>query len=411
MEKFKESLKNYAGLILERGVNLKKNEYVLIVAEIVHRELVLELVDSAYRMGASYVNVLYTDERADRTRLDFSSVENLKIVPESRIAELKSLIEKKGVYIRITGPEDLEILKGVDPDKNSAFISSASKKLYFFSKVAMANKIKWCVAGAATQGLGEAVFSGREADDLKTGLWDEMFRICRIYEKDTAMAWDKHIKRLKGFADWLNSIKVKSLHYSGPGTDLTIGIHKDALWQGGGSETIWGEFFMPNIPTEEVFTAPDYRTVNGKVKSTRPLLFNNILIKDITMEFKDGKLVNLFGSKEIRNLEKVLEIDRGARYLGEVALVEKTSPIYESGLVFYNTLYDENAASHIALGAAYPECIVNGENLDKKAQQAIGFNSSKVHIDIMIGSPELSVDAELYSGSSEVLMHNGLFNI
>lgn len=411
MENLKINLKNYANLILERGVNLKKNEYLIITAGVEHRGLVLELVDSAYKMGASYVNVLYTDERAERIRLDYSPVENLKIVPEGKIAELKNLIDKRGTYIKITGSEDLTILKGVDPDKNSILISSMREKFNFFQKVVIENRIKWCVVGAATNGLARAVLSGREGGDLKTELWDEIFKICRIYEKDTAYAWDKHIKRLKSFADWLNRIKVKKLHYSGAGTDLTIGINKDALWIGGGSETVWGEYFMPNIPTEEVYTAPDYRSVNGIVKSTRPLLFNNILIKDIKMEFKSGELVNLTGSKEVKNLEKVLEIDKGAKHIGEVALVEKTSPIFKSGLVFYNTLYDENATSHIALGAAYPECIVNGKSLNARAQEAIGFNSSKVHIDIMIGLPEVSVTAELYDGSSEVLMQNGLFNI
>ncbi len=411
MGTFAGNLKIYADLILKRGIHLRKDEYVLIVAEAEHRKLVLALAEGAYRIGASYVNVIYTDERIARSRLDYSSADNLSIVPEGKIAELKNLVKIKGCYIRLTGSEDPSILNGIDSKRSSAVISAKRKKLDFFSIAVTENRLKWCVAGAATEGLAGEIFPDVRGGNVKERLWKEIFGICRIHEKDVNKAWDKHVERLKRFADRLNTLKVKKLHYRGPGTDLTVGLHKDAIWEGGGSETEWGECFMPNIPTEEVFTAPDYRTVTGVVQGTRPLFFNDsILIMDIRMEFKDGKLVGLDGSDGIESLREVLKLDAGAKRLGEVALVEKTSPVFTSGLIYYDTLYDENAASHIALGTAYPECIRNGNGLSNTEKDRVGLNRSKVHIDIMIGSPEVSIDAELYNGGTESIMKDGLFN-
>lgn len=411
MDAFAVNLKKYADLILKRGIHLRKDEYVLIVAEMEHRRLVLALAESAYRMGASYVNVIYTDERVARSRLDYSSADNLSIVPEGKIAELKNLIKIKGCYIMLTGSENPSILNGIDAKRSSAVISAKREKLDFFSIAAAENRLKWCIAGAATEGLAGEIFPDLRGGNVKERLWEEIFRICRINEKDVNKAWDKHVERLNRVTDRLNTAKVKKLHYSGPGIDLTIGLHKDAVWKGGGSETEWGEYFMLNIPTEEIYTAPDYRTVNGVVQSTRPLFFeDSVLIRDIRMEFKDGKLVELGGSEGIESLREVLKLDAGAKRLGEVALAEKTSPVFTSGLIFYDTLYDENAASHIALGTAYPECIRNGKSLSDTEKDRVGLNRSKVHIDIMIGSSEVSIDAELYNGGTESIMKDGLFN-
>lgn len=270
------------------------------------------------------------------------------------------------------------------------------------------NKVSWTVAAAAGLEWAKKVFpnatSDEEAVDL---LWDQIFKTCRVYEADPVKAWEEHAAILKSKADMLNKEQFSALHYTAPGTDLTLGLPKNHVWESAGAVNAQGEGFLPNMPTEEVFTAPDFRRADGYVTSTKPLSYNGNIIEGIKVTFKDGQIVDITAEKGDQVMKDLVFENAGARALGECALVPDPSPISQSGITFFNTLFDENASNHLAIGAAYATSVVDGAEMSEEELEAAGLNRSDVHVDFMIGSNQMDIDGIREDGTRVLLFRNG----
>jgi len=410
-EVFKQKLKAYADLLLSLGVNLQQGEYCLIQALTVHRELALACAEQAYKKGASYVHIIYLDELLDAMRLEYADFSSLDYFSGSVNKAYEEVLENKGVFLSFTGRERIAAYDNVDPKRSNKMLLARAENLAFFHDKVSTNALKWCVAASATAGTAQKIFPHYPSKQAVQKLWQEYFLICRINTSDPFKTWREHIDRLNAIKRKLNELKIRELVFKGSQVDLTIGLSSRALWQGGESYCQNGQIFVPNIPTEEVFTVPDFRKVNGWVECSRPLVYRNIYIEKIRLEFKDGMLTDISGSQGIDNLKHYIFSKPENKLLGEVALVESTSPVYTSGHVFHNLLYDENAASHIAFGSAFAECFNGIEQLDSEQKHEAGFNLSKIHVDVMIGSHEVSVSACLNSGKTVPLIEKGEFVI
>ncbi|MBN1797783.1 MAG: aminopeptidase [Spirochaetales bacterium] len=408
---FNQKLKAYADLLLSLGVNLQQGEYCLIQALTVHRELALTCAEQAYKKGASYVHVIYLDELLDCIRLEHAEFLSLDYFSSSVINAYEEVLENNGVFLSFAGRERIGEYENIDPERSNKMLLARAENLAFFHDKVSTNALKWCVAASATAGTAQKIFPRLPVKQAVRTLWEEYFLICRINTSDPFKTWREHIDRLNSIKLKLNRLKISELSFKGPQIDLTIGISNQARWQGGESYCQNGQVFVPNIPTEEVFTVPDFRRVNGWVECSRPLVYRNIYIEKIRLEFTNGMLSDISGSRGIDTLKHYIFSRPENRLLGEVALVESTSPVFLSGYVFHNLLYDENAASHIAFGSAFSECFKGIEQLDAEQKNEAGFNVSKIHVDVMIGSPEVSVSARLSSGKTVPLIENGEFVI
>ena len=270
------------------------------------------------------------------------------------------------------------------------------------------NKVSWLVVAAAGADWAKKVFPEVEAGEKQVdALWDAIFKATRMYEADPVATWHAHDALLTSKADELNAEQFDSLHYTAPGTDLVIGLPENHNWEGAGSINARGERFIANMPTEEVFTAPDNRRIDGVVTSTKPLSYSGNTIENMTFTFKDGKVIDVKAEQGEEVLRKLLETDEGAKSLGEVALVPDSSPISQSGITFYNTLFDENASNHLALGSAYAFSLQGGTEMSEEELKAAGLNRSQTHVDFMIGSKEMNVDGIKKDGSIVPIFRNG----
>jgi aminopeptidase len=406
---FEERLRAYAACILDLGVALRRGQYLLISALTVHRDLVLALTGEAYRRGASFVNILYQDEWAAKLRLELGDDEAVTFLPKNIRAAHEEVIERNGAFIALSGREDLAAFRGIDPNRQSRSLLARTAQLDFFYQKIYTNRLKWCVAGAATPGAAAAVFSGLAPVRALSALWNQIFTMCRVLESDPAAAWRDHIARLERRKRRLNGLGIQRLEFSSPTCHFQLGLDPRALWQGGCSVTPGGETFLPNIPTEEVFTVPDYRSLEGRFIATRPLTYKNMHIEHLSLEFRQGELVSVEGGREVDDLRRILESDPSHRKAGEIALVAADSAVARSGLVFHDLLYDENAQSHLAIGAGYSECLAGVREMSAEEREGAGFNTSSLHMDIMFGSPELSVTAKTAHNGTMTLMHHGVF--
>jgi aminopeptidase len=408
-KKFKENLAAYADLLLTIGLNIKSGEHCLIQAFTVHRELALACARAAYAKGAAYVNILYLDEQLDAIRLEHAPESCLDYFPPSIIKAYEEIILRGGVFLSLTGRENLNADETTDARRGNRLLLARAENLYFFHEKVRSNALRWCVAASATAAAAKKMFSRVGTARAVQNLWDVIFDICRVTTADPTAAWRVHLDKLDRIKRTLNGLKIRELLYKGPHAELRIGLAPQARWQGGESLCKNGERFVANIPTEEVFSAPDFHKVNGWVECSRPLVYRNFFIEQIRLEFKDGILTRISGSRGIKELEAYLFAKDENRRLGEVALVESSSPVYKSGHVFHNLLYDENAASHIAFGSAFTECFEGIESYNAGQKEQAGFNTSKIHIDLLIGSPELEVSARLSSGRIVPLLSGGEF--
>jgi len=410
-KKFNDKLTAYADLLLSLGVNIKPGEHCLIQAFTVHRELALACARAAYAKGAAYVHILYMDEQLESIRLEFASDAGLVYFPGSVIKAYEEVIERNGVFLSLTGRENLKVYENIDTGRSNAMLLARAESLYFFHEKVRSNGIRWCVAASATAATARKIFPRLSKEQAVQKLWHEYFAICRINTPDPISAWRDHLNKLDRIKQKLNNLGITELIFQGPHADLRIGLAPQARWQGGQSLCRTGDYFVPNIPTEEVFSAPDFHRVNGWVECSRPLVYRNFYINRIRLEFTEGKLTQITGSRGIEELKAYLSAAPENMRLGEVALVESSSPVYTSGHIFHNLLYDENAASHIAFGSAYSECFSGIERYGTGEKERAGFNMSKIHIDLLIGSPQLDVSARLSSGEVIPVIRKGAFVI
>ncbi|HAP3316930.1 TPA: aminopeptidase [Enterococcus faecalis] len=407
LENFNENLKKYARLIAETGVNVQDNHTVVLQISVDQAPLARLITEEAYRLGAAEVIVQWSDETIQREFLAHAATDRIENVPQYKIDQTDDWIAKGASRISVVSSNP-DALAGVDAQRVAAFQAANGKALVNLRKATQANKVSWTVVAAASEGWAAKVFPElATSEEQVDALWNEIFKTTRIYEENPVIAWDIHDKKLQEKAAELNEQQFTALHYTAPGTDLTIGLPKNHLWEGAGSYNARGEEFMANMPTEEVFTAPDSRRVDGYVSSTKPLSYAGTIISGMKFTFKDGKVVDFSAEQGEEALKNLLAIDEGAKHLGEVALVPDPSPISQSGLIFYNTLFDENASNHLAFGSAYAFNLQGGTEMSEEELAEAGLNLSQTHVDFMVGSDKMNIDGIKEDGTIVPVFRNG----
>ena len=405
---FDEKLRNYADLLVTIGLNVQPGQVVQIGAEPIHRDLVLLLSDMAYQKGAKLVNVDLADARLTKSRILHSRPEHLSYVPDFVEQKYRDLVDTTGANLRLSGSEEPDILADLPPALINTMRMSLREKIgYFYDEGISKSRVHWTVAGAATPGWGKKVFPELDPQAACMALWEEIFKICRADKPNCVELWHRHNEMLIERGTHYSNLGIERLHFSGPGTDLSVYLSRKARFRAGTDVSPRGVAFEANIPTEEIFTTPDYRRTSGQVRTTRPFLINGKLIENLEVRFENGVIADFSATAGKETFREYIKSDEGASRLGEVALVGVDSPVYQSGRIFQEILYDENAACHIAIGSAYKFCLDGGETMSAQELDQIGCNESKAHTDMMISSEHLDVTATTFGGDSIKLIEKG----
>jgi aminopeptidase len=368
--------------------------------------LAREIAAAAYRAGSPLVETLYGDEVQQIQRFTHAAGDSFSHYSAWMPRALTEHVAAGHAVMSISA-NDPDLLHGQPPEHVSALLQSTAREMRAFRERLSRNETNWAIVAAASAGWAAKIFPGIGQKDGVARLWDAILRLCRMDAADPLAAWEGHLANLLARAEQLNAKHYYALRYTGPGTDLTLGLPAGHIWVSGRSTSMNGISFTANLPTEEVFTIADKDRVDGTVRASKPLSYGSTLIEDFSVTFKDGRVVNVSAARNADVLERLLDTDEGARRLGEVALVPHSSPISHSGLLYYNTLFDENAASHVALGNAYKFTLKGGHDMSDDQFEAAGGNRSAVHVDFMIGSGDLDVDGVLADGSTEPVMRKG----
>src|SRR5580700_7795565 len=368
--------------------------------------LARRITEQAYKAGASLVTALFTDEESVLLRFRYGPDASFDAAPSWLYEGMAQAYRSGAARLAITG-NDPSLLSREDPEKVGRANAATSKAYRPALELITRHAINWTIVACATPAWAAAVFPDLPKEQAMARLWEAIFAASRADQTDPVGAWKKHDADLHARAKRLNERRYSALHFRGPGTDLRVGLADDHLWLGGGTTAQNGRYCIPNMPTEEVFTTPHKDRVEGRVTSTKPLSYQGTMIEGISVRFEGGKIVEAHADRGEQVLQRMIETDEGARRLGEVSLVPHSSPIASSGLLFLNTLFDENAASHIALGQAYTSCLRDGDKLTPEELAAKGANDSLIHVDWMIGSHLLDIDGITAAGASEPLMRGG----
>lgn len=406
MKSFEQNLRSLAQVSIRVGLGLQSGQELVITAPVEALDLVRLITEEAYQAGASLVTTLYTDDEANLARFKYAPADSFSKAATWLYEGMAEAYQSGAARLAIAGTDPM-LLREQNPEQ----VAQANRATSLAGKRAMelitGLQVNWSIVSFATPSWAKAVFPDDPQDVAIAKLWDAIFAASRIDTPDPLAAWQAHNRRLRERVDFLNAKRYAALHFRGPGTDLRLGLADDHKWGGGADRAKNGALCLPNIPTEEVFTTPHKDRIEGQVSSTKPLSYGGTLLDGIRLRFERGRIVEASAGQGQEVLTRVLETDEGARSLGEVALVPHSSPISQSGILFYNTLFDENAASHIALGQAYPGCMIGGTELSPAELAAKGANHSLIHIDWMIGSGEVDVDGISQSGAPEPLMRQG----
>ncbi|TXL66576.1 aminopeptidase [Cerasibacillus terrae] len=405
-----QTMEKYAELALKTGVNLQKGQALMINAPLEGMEFTKKVVRKAWELGAKDVHVNWVDDELTLLKFQHAPEEVLTNFPEWRVQLHNSLAEEGGavLHIRATNPD---LLKDVDPTRIAKANKASGEALTKFREYTMNDRITWSIISIPSGDWAQKVFPNQSKEEAVQSLWDAIVKIVRVDQDNPIAAWEKHNETLKKAHQVLNQKKYKKLIFKAPGTNLEMELPEGHIWKGGSAVSTQGITFNPNMPTEEVFTMPHKYGVNGTVSSTKPLNYGGSLIDNFSLTFKDGKVVDFKAEQGEETLKHLLETDEGATRLGEVALVPHESPISQSGLIFYNTLFDENASCHIALGKAYPTNLEGGSDMNKEELDQHGANDSLTHVDFMIGSDKLDIDGVLHDGTTEAVFRSGAWAI
>lgn len=403
---FAEKLAAFAELAVKIGVNVQPGQYLLINTTTDTLEFTREVVKKAYEAGAGRVHVNLTDAVFERTFFENTTVEELEKFPKWIVAQREELIERDGALLWIDAA-DPDLLAGIDVEKLATHQKVSGAALVNYRKAVMNDDIAWSIIAVPSVKWAAKVFPHLPENEQVDALWDAIFKTVRIGEGDAVEAWHAHVATLEKRAAQLNEKRYKALHYKAPGTDLTIELPEKHLWLTGGSKTPQGTTFIANMPTEEVYTMPAKYGVDGTVSNTKPLVYKGNIIDQFTLTFEKGKIVKAHAQVGNDLLQQLITTDEGASYLGEVALVPHQSPISASNILYYNTLFDENASNHLAIGEAYPTCYEGGRELEQGQLESLGINTSVTHEDFMIGSSEMDIDGELADGTMEPIFRKG----
>lgn len=413
---FAQQLAAYAELLIQSGVNLQPGQSLRIGAELEHADLVRLVTAAAYRAGARYVHVDWTDGPTAKQRLLHSQAEHLAFMPEYEIARHQEMVNDTWARLALTGDAHPDLFDDVDPLRLRKIGQVRAQKLRFYSQAQMANHLPWCVAGVPTRAWAQKVFPHLAPAEAHALLWQTVLRTCRLDQPDPVIAWQQHERLLKGIIGFLAQQQVRAVRFvdalSGPDgnprTDLTIGLTDAPQWMGGGAITTQGIPFFPNMPTEEVFTTPHNRRTTGWVRTSKPTFPLERRVENAYFRFEAGEVVEYSATIGQDVLEQFFAIP-GARHLGEVALVDVRSPVNQVNTTFYDILFDENAACHIAFGEAYPEGMIGAASMDEEELAAQGVNLADTHVDFMIGTPTMNLYGQCADGRTLPLMVDGQF--
>ena len=396
----------YARLAIESGINLKEHEGLIISTSIHGLELARAAATRAWSAGAKHVEIMFNDEELTLARYENGKEYVFNEYPKWKVDSLIAMYEDGYHHLFITSANP-ELLRGIPEQLVALDQKTSSTAAAPALKYRMTGRTKWTILAVPSPAWAAKVFAGIPENEAMDLLWDKIFEATRVTTDDPVKAWRDHDRRLKQYVDFLNRSDFAGFRLKGPGTDLDVGLATSHLWVGGSKKALNGDPFVANIPTEEVFTTPHKLRVNGTLKATKPLSVNGRIVRDFGFTFRDGKVTDLYAGEGIEVLESLITNDEGASYLGEIALVPDSSPISDTGILFNNTLFDENASVHFALGRAYPYAIHEGSDKTTEELVSLGANYSLIHTDFMVGGPELEIAAYSQDGSETTIFRKG----
>ncbi|MFJ8244222.1 aminopeptidase [Peribacillus asahii] len=406
MSDFQANLEKYAELAVKVGVNIQQGQTLVVNTTLEGAELVRLIVKKAYEAGAYNVIVNWNDDIVNRTKYELAPDEVFHEYPEWRAKETIELAEKGAAFLSVISSSP-DLLKGVDPKRIANFQKASGTALKPWRQAMQSDKVSWSIVAVPSEAWANKVFPEEPAENRVHKLWEAIFKAVRVDTENPVEAWKTHDDTLHEKVDYLNDKHYTKLHYTAPGTDLTIELPEKHLWCGAGSINQHGHHFMANMPTEEVFTVPLKTGVNGTVRSTKPLSYGGNIINNFSVTFKDGRIIEVQAEEGEEILKQLVDTDEGSHYLGEVALVPFNSPISQSNVLFFNTLFDENASNHLAIGSAYAFCLEGGKDMTPEQLAEHGLNESLTHVDFMIGSDKMNIDGILADGTAEPVFRNG----
>jgi len=411
-EQHEELLNKYAEVIVKVGLNLQNGQRLVIMNAAARgvpppaRELVYAVTKAAYAAGSPYVEVLWGDEEMLRIRLQHAPANSLDEYPKYFIRGIMDIVEKGGAFLHIF-TNDPDLYRGLDAKRVATLQKAHSENWREVRVPLMHNTMNWCSVASANPAWAAMIFPSLNPAEALDKLWQSIFESTRITQTDPVAAWEDHVKNLQKRADYMNAKKYSALHYLAPGTDLLVGLAQGHYWGAARAVAQNGVTYIGNMPTEEIYTMPDRNRAEGTVTATFPLSHGGNLIEDFSLTFKDGRIVKVNAKKNEVALQELVNTDEGSTRLGEAALVPASSPLGNRGHIFYNTLFDENASCHLAIGEASREYMIGGEELTDEEFMAAGGNLSSNHVDFMIGSSHMDIDGIKDDGAREPVFRSG----
>ncbi|MGG3801165.1 aminopeptidase [Metabacillus fastidiosus] len=406
MAAFEEKIQKYAELAVKVGVNIQKGQTLVIFASISAVDFVRKLSRIAYENGAGQVYIEWSDEKLQRLECELASEEVLTNIPMWKIKGYEKMAGDGAAFLYVLSPY-IDNMEGIDPDRINLVANAVSEASRHFMEGLISMQVAWSVVAIPTVQWAKKVFPQLESKEGIVELWESIFHATRIDCNNPVTAWKEHLDGLNEKTELLNNRSFRFLHFKGPGTNLTIELPKNHLWVNGLNRNVKGTPFICNLPTEEVYTTPLKTGVNGTVQITKPLVYDGQLIDGFTLTFEKGRIIDFSAKSGYEQLKQMISTDEGTRYIGEVALVPHHSPISISNLIYYHTLFDENAACHIAIGHAYTTGLKDGGMMTTEEREENNINSSLIHIDVMIGQEQLQVDGEREDGEIEPIFLQG----
>lgn len=403
----KEIITKYVDLALNIGINLQKEQILVIMSPVETAPFTRLLVEKAYELGASEVIIHWSDDFCKKMTFTYGKKEIFEEMPDWQVDSLMYYANKGAAFLSIAA-NDPELLAGIDSEKIGAYQKTRGQALKPYYDKIMVNELQWNIISVPTLAWAKKVFPNVNDDEAVDMLWHAILKSTKADSENPIETWKNHLSILKEKMDYLNNKQFEKVVITNSlGTNLTVKLPKNHIWASGKDVTQSGIEFVANIPTEEVFSMPHKYGVDGIVYASKPLNYGGTLIEDFSITFKDGKIIDFSAKSGYEALENLVSIDEGAKYLGEIALVPFDSPISNLGILFYNTLFDENASCHLAIGQAYSSCIQNGDKLSSEEMEEVGMNDSLTHVDFMFGTSDLSIVGYEENGNCENIFING----